>query len=130
MKPPRVLLVDDHEDFRVLMSHFVKSAEVGVLDTAPDAETALKMVDAQPYDLILLDLQMPRMDGYELARTLRRSGFRQPILAVTAHAMHQHRALAIDAGCDALYTKPVNLPVLRDAILGAIERPQSPFTIE
>lgn len=113
-----MLLVDDHEDFRVLMRHFVATAEVGDLDTAPDAETALKLVQSQSYDLILLDLQMPRMDGYELTRALRRSGYSRPIIAVTAHAMLQHRAQALEAGCDALYTKPVNLPVLRDAILG------------
>lgn len=113
-----MLLVDDHEDFRVLMQYFVASAKVGDLDTAPDAATALKLVDSRPYDLILLDLQMPRMDGYELARILRRGGYSRPIIALTAHAMLQHRAQALEAGCDALYTKPVNLPALRDAILG------------
>lgn len=111
-------MVDDHDDFRVLMHHYLSAANVGKLDSAADGATALRMVGLHSYDLILLDLQMPCMDGYELARTLRRTGFTRPILAITAHAMVQHRAQALEAGCDALYTKPVNLPVLREAILG------------
>jgi CheY-like chemotaxis protein len=113
-----MLLVDDHDDFRILMHHYLSSEGVGELDSAPDGETALLMVGMHRYDLILLDLQMPRMDGYQLARTLRRQGFTRPILAITAHAMSRHRAQALEAGCDALYTKPVTLPVLREAIRG------------
>src|SRR5690606_24398434 len=113
-----MLLVDDHEDLCVLMHHYLTVSDVGELHTAPDGETALKMVGNGPYDLILLDLQMPLMDGYELTRTLRRTGYSRPIIAITAHAMTQHRSQALEAGCDALYTKPIDLPVLREAILG------------
>lgn len=113
-----MLLVDDHDDFRVLMHHYLSTAKVCDLETAPDGETALSMVASCAYDLILIDLQMPLMDGYELARKLRRAGYARPIIAITAHAMVQHRSQALEAGCDALYTKPVDLPVFREAILG------------
>lgn len=114
----RMLLVDDHDDYRALMRHFLSSEESIHLDLAPNAEAALALVEINAYDLILLDIQMPGIDGYQLTRTLRTKGFQRPIIAVTAHAMPIHKQRALEAGCDALYTKPVPLPVIREAIFG------------
>ena len=66
----------------------------------------------RPFDLLVTDMQMPEMDGYTLAKTLRASGNRIPIVALTAHAMAEERQKCLDSGCDAHATKPINRATL------------------
>ena len=115
LTPARILLADDHDDFGTLVRAYLAPHGFTV-DTVTNGADALTCVAQVSYDLILVDIQMPGMDGYQLTERLRAGGYARPILAVTAHAMAPHLDRAIAAGCNAVYTKPVSLPALREAI--------------
>jgi signal transduction histidine kinase/CheY-like chemotaxis protein len=108
----RILLAEDSEDNRRLVSFHLRKAGAEI-DTAENGRVALTMIEkaereGQPYDLLVSDMQMPEMDGYTLARTLRERGNRIAIVALTAHAMAEDRQQCIDAGCDDYATKPID----------------------
>ena len=107
----RILLAEDSEDNRRLVSFHLRKTGAEV-ETAENGRVALGMIEkaereGQPYDLLVSDMQMPEMDGYTLARTLRERGNRIAIVALTAHAMAEDRQQCIEAGCDDYATKPI-----------------------
>ncbi len=113
----RILLVEDGPDNQRLFSHVLKKAgaEVTITDDGLAGVRALcvdgdedgEAVDPLPFDMILMDMQMPVMDGYEATRRLRAKGITLPIVALTAHAMGDAKQECIDAGCDHCATKPI-----------------------
>ena len=108
----RVLLAEDGADNQRLIAFHLKKAGADVT-IADNGLMALWMIDAAvaqgaPYDLLLTDMQMPEMDGYTLARTLRRRGSTLAIIALTAHAMAEDRQRCLDAGCDEYASKPID----------------------
>ncbi len=108
----RILFAEDGPDNQRLIAFHLRRAGAEV-DIADNGRIALEMFEAaldagEPYDLVLTDVQMPEMDGLELAAELRSRGISTPIIAVTAHAMTEDRARCIEAGCDSYTTKPVD----------------------
>ena len=81
---------------------------------------ALDQIKAQSPDLILLDMNLPVMDGWTVARTLRTQGSKTPVIALTAHAMIGDRAKALEAGCDDYHPKPVSFSELLKQIDDAL----------
>lgn len=113
----RILLVEDNEMNRDMLSRRLtrKGFEV---TTAEDGATGVQLArDASP-DLILMDMSLPVMDGWEASRTLKGEAETAviPIIALTAHAMTGDREKALEAGCDDFDTKPVELPRLLEKI--------------
>ena len=107
----RILLAEDGLDARRLLARHLRAAGAEV-ETAENGlvacEFALRAAEAgAPYDLILMDMQMPELDGYAAAARLRAAGYRGPIVALTAHAMEDERARCLGAGCDGFATKPI-----------------------
>ena len=118
----RLLLAEDGPDNQKLISAILRKAGAEVDVAANGALATDKALAAMsagtPYAAILMDMQMPEMDGYAATRKLRQSKFAGPIIALTAHAMAGDRQKCLDAGCDDYVAKPVN----RLALLGTLAR--------
>ncbi|MBL0729508.1 response regulator [Piscinibacter sp. HJYY11] len=104
----RVLLAEDHPINRKLALALLRAVGL-VVDTADDGTQAVALATAQPYALVLMDMQMPVQDGLAAARTLReRLGPRLPIIAMTAHGFAEDREACLQAGMDDHLVKPVD----------------------
>ncbi|HMN41465.1 MAG TPA: ATP-binding protein [Phycisphaerales bacterium] len=113
----RVLVVEDGPDNQRLISHHLRKAGAAVELAENGAVGLARVLDAAapPIDLILMDMQMPEMDGYEATRRLRAAGWCGPIVALTAHAMDGDRVGCMNAGCNDFLTKPIDREGLVDA---------------
>ncbi len=107
----RILLAEDGEDNQRLIAFHLRKAGAEVT-IAANGRIALELIaqatrDRVPFDLLVTDMQMPEMDGYTLARTLRNDRSSMPIIALTAHAMAEDRQKCLVAGCDDYASKPI-----------------------
>jgi two-component system, cell cycle response regulator DivK len=104
-----VLLIEDNEQNRYLVSFLLSQSGFRVV-SAEDGLQGIELAKTLLPDIILLDIQLPRMDGYAVARALRRSAAlsETPIVAVTSHAMPGDRERALEAGCSGYIEKPIN----------------------
>lgn len=111
----KILVVDDASDNRLLVSHFLKKAGA-ITEFATNGQEALDKALGNDYQLVLMDIQMPVMDGYSATRELRKQGYKKPIIALTAHALKEDRELSLNVGCDDYITKPIDRISLLNSI--------------
>jgi len=123
---PKILLVEDNELNRDMLSRRLERRGFQVL-IAVDGEQGVAMAQSEIPDLILMDMSLPVLNGWEAARELKAALETRaiPIIALTAHAMLGDREKAIEAGCDDFDTKPIELPRLLEKIDRLIGRDKS-----
>jgi len=119
----RILLVEDNEMNRDMLSRRLQRRGYEVI-IAVDGQQGVAMAQSESPDVILMDMSLPVMDGWEAARTLKSSPQTRdlPVIALTAHAMSTDRDKAIEAGCDDYDTKPIELTRLLAKIEALIAR--------
>jgi two-component system cell cycle response regulator DivK len=122
-KMSKILLVEDNEMNRDMLSRRLirKGYEVVM---AFDGEQAVEMAVSQNPDLILMDMSLPGLDGWEATRQIKAAVATRtiPVIALTAHAMSDDRERALDAGCDDYDTKPIDFPRLLEKMSAALDR--------
>jgi CheY-like chemotaxis protein len=120
---PKILLVEDNEMNQDMLSRRLqrKGYEVAI---AVDGGQGVAMAQSQTPDLILMDMSLPVLDGWEATRQLKTAPATRdiPIIALTAHAMSGDREKAFEAGCDDYDTKPIDLPRLLEKIQALLEQ--------
>ena len=116
----KILVVDDVLDNRVLIERFLRPSGAHI-ELAVSGAEAIAYVAAGSWDVVLMDIQMPNMDGYETTSHLRQAGFQQPIIALTAHAMREELDRCLHAGCDTTLTKPVTRKDLIAKLLDVLD---------
>jgi PAS domain S-box-containing protein len=111
----RILVVDDGAENRELVKLVLEENGLSV-DEAENGQVAVDKAALTRYDVILMDMSMPVMDGYTATRTLRQRGLKTPIFALTAHAMKGFEKEVLEAGCTGYVTKPIDIDVLLGAL--------------
>ena len=119
----RILLVEDCLDNQQFIAHVLRKAgaEVSVAENgqvAVDLALAAKQAGSA-FDIILMDIQMPVMDGHEATRQLRKAGYTNPIIALTANTTPENRQKCLDSGCSEFMTKPFDISTFVTAVADA-----------
>jgi two-component system sensor histidine kinase/response regulator len=124
LQSARILVVEDGETNRDLMMVVLQDAGAAVV-CAENGLLGVEAASRKPFDLILMDMQMPVMDGYAATRRLREQGCRLPIIALTAHAMRGDEIKCREAGCSGYLTKPIDVDVLLQTVASALTRAET-----
>ena len=113
----RAVVADDSPTVRALLKQILEAdPEIQVVGLAKDGLEAVELVQALRPDVVTMDIQMPRMNGFQATRALRSAGHDLPIIALTAAAMDGDREQCLAAGCTNYLSKPIH----RDRLLGMI----------
>jgi two-component system cell cycle response regulator DivK len=126
MDDARILYVEDNSENRLLVKRILEAEGYSILE-ATDGPSGLEVaIQARP-DLILLDINLPEIDGYDLARHFRDTpGLQQvPILAITANVMKGDRERTLEAGCNGYIQKPIDVDQLPEQVKAALQRAHS-----
>lgn len=126
-KQGRVLIVDDAIDNRLLLEMFLKKYQVETV-SASNGQEAVQAALNSHFDLVLMDVQMPVMDGFEAVKQLRDQNYTQPVIALTAHAMRGDRERCIEKGFDDYIQKPINRQTLEACLTRYLPYPTTPET--
>ena len=119
----KILLVEDNEMNRDMLLRRLCRAGYGVI-SAPDGATGLKLMLSEHPDIVLMDMNLPVMDGWTACREAKKDSRLKkiPIIALTAHAMENDRKSALDSGCIDYATKPIDFPELLKKIVQAVNK--------
>ena len=123
MAKPKILYVEDHRGNIYVMGNRLKRWGYEMV-VAMDGQSALAMARTHKPDLILMDIQLPGIDGLEATRQIKADPETQdiPVIAVSSYAMYDDRDKALEAGCDGYFSKPVDFHELRVRIKSFIEK--------
>jgi len=119
-----LLVVEDSPDNQELIKRFLENKGARV-DLASDGEEGVAKALAGHHDLILMDIQMPVLDGYTATAQLRDAGYKRPIIAVTAYAMEEEKSRCLERGCNGHLSKPLNSNLLTHTVLASIKTAKS-----
>ena len=119
----KIMVVEDNQDSRELVIKVLKNRGYLIIE-AIDGEDALQKLTMERPDLILMDISIPKIDGYEVTKRLKDQELLKdiPIIAMTAHAMKGDREKALQAGCDGYIPKPISVRELPDQIQAFLEQ--------
>ncbi len=102
----RILVAEDNDSNFILMTYILK--KFYQFERAKNGQEAVNMVENNAYDLVLMDIKMPVMDGLEATRKIKATHPSLPVIALTANAFDSDRQMAMDAGCDEFLSKPIS----------------------
>lgn len=124
MTSPIILYIEDHPDNMTLVRRILQSQNYTMIEACTGLQ-GIFLAETEDVDLILLDINLPDIDGYEVARRLRASKKARlagiPIIAVTANAMRGDDQKILESGCNFYITKPINIQELLDTVEGLIQ---------
>ncbi|RMG33025.1 MAG: PAS domain S-box protein [Planctomycetota bacterium] len=120
LPPAHILIVEDGEANRNLLKLVLQEAGAHVV-TAANGRDGVELAGTRRFDLVLMDIRMPVMDGYAATRQLRERGFDRPIIALTAHSLREDRERCLTAGCTDFVTKPIDFEKLLAAVAKALQ---------
>lgn len=112
----RILLVEDAPEIQLIISHMLEKHGLEV-DVADNGRKALDILNDEDFDLILMDMQMPVLDGYSTTEILRKSGYLKPIISLTAHTMREDLLKCLASGCNEVLVKPVAPSTLLNTVI-------------